>query len=284
MNQVRLRIPLRADTPESRSSAEVRSVLSLRKGVHTVCQEAACPNLHQCFSSGTATFLILGDVCTRNCSFCNIGTGRPDLPDPLEPEKIAEAARLLSLNYIVITSVTRDDLPDGGSGHFANTVKTIRSRNPNARIEVLIPDFKGNPDSLNQIFNAAPDVINHNLETVPSLYPQVRPQADFQRSLKLLARSVRNGFITKTGIMLGFGEKMDEIIKLMSDVRNTGAQMLTIGQYLQPSPKHFPVTEYVSEQVFQDLKQKAVDLGFASVESGPRVRSSYHAGTMAGRI
>ena len=250
-----------------------------RQGLHTVCQEAACPNMFECFSNHTATFLILGDLCTRNCSFCNVAHGRPGAPDLREPARVAEAAAEMGLAYVVITSVTRDDLPDGGASVFAETIRTLRSRISGVRIEVLIPDFQGDAAALKTVLDSGPDVLNHNIETVPRLYPEVRPQADYRRSLALLVRAHRlaEHIPTKSGIMLGLGEKDGEIRRTLMDLRETGCSILTLGQYLRPGPNHHPVARYVHPQEFETWRRAALDMGFKAAASEPFVRSSYHA-------
>jgi lipoic acid synthetase len=255
----------------------VRSLVRNNR-LNTVCQSAACPNQNECWNSGTATFLILGNVCSRNCRFCNIPKGTPEGFDHDEPQRVAHAVSFLKLNYAVITSVTRDDLSDGGAFMFAETMRAIRKRSPDCRIEVLIPDFQGSESSLRTVLGAGPDVLNHNIETVPSLYPFVRPQADYQRSLELLSRARERGAITKTGFMLGLGERDDEVCDLMKDLRMAGCAMLTIGQYLQPGREHVAVKKYYRPDEFNALREEALSFGFRHVVAGPLVRSSYHAG------
>jgi len=250
--------------------------------LHTVCQEARCPNIWECFSRETATFLILGDHCTRNCRFCAVEHGPKGPPDKDEPAHVAEAVNHMKLDYVVITSVTRDDIPDGGSGHFAETIQTIRQKNPHARIEVLIPDFQGDSAALDTVLSAKPDVINHNMETVRRLYPEVRPQADYDRSLSViryLAGSEMHIPI-KSGLMLGLGEERSELMETLENLIDAGCRMLTMGQYLQPSPSHLDVARFVPPYEFDELKDSALQLGFTQVASGPFVRSSYHAGDM----
>lgn len=250
--------------------------------LHTVCQSARCPNIWECFSGRIATFLILGDRCTRACGFCAISHGLPHPPDPEEPQRVADAAGEMGLEYVVVTSVTRDDLPDGGSGLFVETIRNIRRRIPDAKVEVLIPDFMGNQESLRRVLDAQPDVLNHNLETAAPLYGMVRPQASYGRSLDLLrqASAYNNRVVTKSGLMLGIGESDDDILKTLADLRDVNCTSLTMGQYLQPSGRHLPVHRYISPETFETLRQKALDLGFRHVASGPFVRSSYHAGEM----
>jgi lipoic acid synthetase len=247
--------------------------------LHTVCQEARCPNLWECYSSRTATFLIMGSRCTRNCRFCAVSTGPIEPPDPDEPARVADAAAQMELNYVVVTSVTRDDLPDGGADLFARTIHALRGRIADVCVEVLIPDFQGDPQSLRTVVDARPDVLNHNIETVPRLYPQVRPQAIYRRSLDLLyqARRYDPDMATKSGLMLGLGETRDEIRATLKDLRQVDCRMLTLGQYLQPSKDHLPVVRYVPPEEFDDWRRAALELGFCEVASGPFVRSSYHA-------
>jgi lipoic acid synthetase len=245
-----------------------------------VCQSAACPNRNECWNAGTATFLLLGSVCTRGCRFCNIPAGDPPDADPDEPQRVADAVASMGLSYAVVTSVTRDDLPDGGAGIFADTIRAIRRRNPGCRVEVLIPDFQGSFDALGTVLAASPDVLNHNVETVPSLYPRVRPRADYGRSLQVLTRAAERGFLTKSGLMLGLGEELHEIRKVMTDLRDAGCDLLTLGQYLQPRKDLLPVTRYYHPDEFLTLEQEGREMGFRAVQAGPRVRSSYHAETV----
>jgi lipoic acid synthetase len=246
--------------------------------LNTVCQEAVCPNISECFSEKQATFMILGRACTRNCRFCNIEKASPAPIDTEEPNRIAEAVKILGLDYIVITSVTRDDLDDGGAGAFAETILSIRKRANNIKIEVLIPDFQGKKDSIKKVIDARPDIINHNIETVPRLYKDVRPQADYNRSLALLSIVKElSSIYTKSGIMVGLGESAEEILEALSDLKEAGCDFLSIGQYLSPSRNHYPVKEYVAPDTFNYYKEKAQELGFLHVESAPYVRSSYHA-------
>jgi lipoic acid synthetase len=261
-------------TPESK---HVRALLS-SLNLNTVCSEAACPNRNRCYADGTATFLILGRNCTRNCRFCNIAGGTPELVDPGEPERVALAAKGMELSHVVITSVTRDDLLDGGANHFAETVRWIRDLLPEASIELLVPDFGGSERSLRIVLDSGPDVLNHNVETVPGLYQEVRPGADYRRSLDLLEISSNDGFVTKSGIMLGFGESADQVMETFADLAGAGIDILTVGQYLPPSPTHYPVKRYVSPEEFDLLSVKASNLGIARVVAGPLVRSSFRAG------
>jgi lipoyl synthase len=259
---------------------ELKKILRTR-GLHTVCEEARCPNRNDCFARGAATFMILGDVCSRSCGFCSVKTGRGLPMESLgdEPEQVAEAAAQLKLNYVVITSVNRDELQDGGAEHFANTIHAVRRRLPSARIEVLTPDFKGNRRALHAVLDAAPDTFNHNVETVPRLYQRVRPQADYQQSLDVLreARSYAPAALTKSGFMVGFGERIDEVKRLLEDLRAHAVDVVTIGQYLQPTRAHLPVEEYIHPDVFEEYKAYGERLGFRAVFSGPLVRSSFMA-------
>ncbi len=245
----------------------------------TVCQEAKCPNQFECYGQGTATFMILGEKCSRNCRFCAVGHPPETLPDPEEPERVAKAVALLGLRYAVVTSVTRDDLPDGGAALFAKTIAAIRLHQPNTLVEVLIPDLQGNRRALNTILDAGPDVLNHNIETVARLYPQVRPQAGYARSLELLRRvKDSHPYIpTKSGIMLGLGETIAEIAETWRDLQAAACDILTMGQYLQPSAEHLPVQRFLPPEEFEGLAKKALALGFAGVAAGPFVRSSYQA-------
>ncbi len=252
----------------------------LKKGrLHTVCQEAKCPNLWECFSSKTATFLIMGARCTRNCRFCAVPQGPLDAPDPKEPFRIAEAVEAMSLRYVVVTSVTRDDLSDGGAHCFAETLAAIDARTPDAMVEVLVPDFQGDQTALRTVLDARPDVLNHNLETVPRLYPLVRPGADYRRSLDLLrgARRYAPAIPTKSGLMLGLGESSSEIAQTLQDLLGVGCRMLTLGQYLQPTKEHLPVRRFIPPESFAEWRITALGMGFKEVASGPFVRSSYHA-------
>lgn len=247
--------------------------------LHTVCQEAHCPNQLECFGNHTATFMILGDHCTRNCTFCAVAHGFQDPPDPDEPKRVAEAVSRLGLKYVVLTSVTRDDLPDGGAAHFAATVRAIREVGDEVLVEVLVPDFQGSTEALAKVLVAEPSVLNHNVETVPRLYPAVRPQADYERSLQLLAevKRLNPDIVSKSGFMVGLGEEPEEVRSLMRDLRQVKCDLVTIGQYLRPSKDHHPVVEYVHPAIFQAYELEAHTLGFLGVASGPYVRSSYEA-------
>ncbi len=259
-------------------------VLLGQSRLHTVCESARCPNQGECWTRGTATFMLLGDICTRSCGFCAVTTGRPAPPDPEEPRHVAETSRRLGLRFVVVTSVARDDLKDGGAGHFAATVRAIRELTPGTQVEVLVPDFKAVADSVHAVVESAPTVFNHNLETVERLTKQVRIQARYQRSLDVLRMAKRFGQpVTKTGIMLGLGEMEDEVLQLMRDARDAGCDIFTIGQYLQPTKQHLPVVEFVPPERFKVLEETGYALGFSSVFSGPLVRSSYHAELTARR-
>jgi lipoic acid synthetase len=245
--------------------------------LHTICEEARCPNVWECWNSRTATFLILGDTCTRRCHYCSVTTGRPLPVDESEPERVAEAVMILGLRHAVITSVNRDELPDGGAAIFAETVRAIRRKLPGCRIELLIPDFMGDASALGTVLASKPDILNHNIETVPRLFPSVRPQGKYARSIQLLAAASEHGAVTKSGLMVGLGETNDEVCAVMQDLRRAGASILSIGQYLQPTKSHWPVVRFYEPEEFQRFKDDGIALGFRHVESGPLVRSSYHA-------
>jgi lipoic acid synthetase len=246
--------------------------------LNTICRSAKCPNIVECWTQKTATFLILGNTCSRNCAFCAVGKGTPLPPAPDEPRDVAEAAATLGLSYVVITSVTRDDLADGGASQFILTIEALRKKIPAVRIEVLIPDFGGNEAMLNHVVRTAPEIINHNLETTEFLYPQInRPQTNYRRSLHVLRKAKEWGAVTKSGLMAGLGESEDDLLKTFEDLREISCDLLTIGQYLQPTRAHTPVSRYYSPEEFGRLKQTALDLGFADVEAGPLIRSSFHA-------
>lgn len=248
------------------------------KGLHTICQSARCPNIGACWERRTATFLILGDVCTRDCGFCAVAKGRPRPPDPTEPESLAEAAAAMGLKYVVVTSVTRDDLADGGAGLFAATIEAVKSKSPGTLVEVLIPDFQGDPDALQTVLAAGPDVLNHNLEAALSVYPRInRPPENYRRSLRVLGRAAAAGALTKSGLMVGLGESEADIERAMEDLLGAGCNLLTIGQYLRPTAANPPVERYYTPQEFERLARRARKLGFAAVASGPLVRSSYEA-------
>lgn len=247
--------------------------------LHTVCEEAACPNMSECWTRGTATIMIMGDTCTRSCGFCNVKTGRPQPLDSEEPRRVAEAIRDMKLRYAVITSVDRDELPDAGARHFAETIRAVHALNPHCKVEVLVPDFKGMDESIEAVGNAKPDVFAHNMETVARLHLRVRPQAKYWRSLQVLGKAKRRGMVVKSGIMVGLSETKPEVVQLMRDLADVGCDLMTIGQYMQPSPRHLPVEEYIHPDVFAEYKQAGISLGLKHVESGPLVRSSYHAET-----
>lgn len=274
-----MKIRTRFAVPGAGETAAVRNHVT---GLPTVCEEASCPNLAHCFGRGTATFLIMGNRCTRRCGFCDVATGRPAPLDPTEPARLARSVAQMGLRHAVITSVDRDDLADGGSGHFAACIGAIRATSPRTTIEVLIPDFRADPALLETVFEARPDVINHNLETVPSLFRSICPQSDYENSLTVLRLSAARGFPVKTGLILGLGEERAEVEQVILDAFQAGARLLTIGQYLQPSPEHAPLREYASPDTFAALRQMALDLGYVHVEAGPRVRSSFHAEEAAG--
>ncbi|MBM3778144.1 MAG: lipoyl synthase [Acidimicrobiia bacterium] len=269
---------LRVRAPGSENYLRLKGLLGERK-LHTVCEEARCPNIGECWHHGTATFMILGDVCTRACSYCAVAHGKPGAVDLDEPARVAGAIADMALRHAVITSVDRDDLPDGGASIFADTIRETRARTPGCRIEVLIPDFQGSEAALTTVLDAGPDVLNHNIETVPRLYRMARSGGRYPRSIELLDRSRRHApaIATKTGIMVGLGEEPDEVLDVLRDLRAAGVSILTIGQYLQPTPKHAPIARYYHPDEFAGLKTAALDLGFVHVESGPLVRSSYHA-------
>ena len=276
---------IRVRIPPGNAVAQLKAKLRENRLV-TVCEEASCPNIHECFSKGTATFMILGEVCTRRCSFCDVAHGRPNAPDPLEPAKLAGTIRDMRLRYVVITSVDRDDLRDGGAGHFAACIRAVRFENPDIRIEILTPDFRGKgrmERALELLAAHPPDVFNHNIETVPDLYREVRPGADYAWSLDLLRRfkAQHPRIPTKSGIMLGLGETLDQVHRTLNDLREHAVDMVTIGQYLQPTPHHHPVLRYWTPGEFDALADYGRALGFEHVASGPMVRSSYHADEMA---
>ncbi|HYM00776.1 MAG TPA: lipoyl synthase [Blastocatellia bacterium] len=272
-----LKVRIHADSSFQQVGALINDL-----SLHTVCQEARCPNLFECWGEGTATFMILGDICSRHCGFCAVGKGKPKALDPEEPRHVAEAVQKLRIKHAVVTSVNRDELPDGGANHFAETIRWIRRLNPGTRVEVLIPDFCGNEDALNVVLDARPEVLNHNTETVPRLYRRVRPDAKFEQSMELLRRAsskkLEFPMLTKSGLMLGLGETIDELLETFRQISGAGCDILTVGQYLSPTPKHIPIEKYYSPAEFKMLAEKALTLGFRYVEAGPLVRSSYHAG------
>jgi lipoic acid synthetase len=274
---------IRMKVPDSARFQEIKQILR-ENNLHTVCEEASCPNIGECFSGGTATFMILGDVCTRRCPFCDVAHGKPLPPDVNEPENLARTIAAMRLNYVVITSVDRDDLRDGGARHFVDCIRAVREHSPNIRIEVLVPDFRGRLETaLDILAECPPDVMNHNLETVPRLYKQARPGSDYANSLKLLAdfKTRFPGIPTKSGLMLGLGETDEEILQVMQDLRDHRVEMLTLGQYLQPSVHHLPVMRFVEPQRFEQFQQEADAMGFSNAACGPMVRSSYHADLQA---
>ncbi len=275
-------IRVRAPSPNSRFY-EIKDILRRQK-LHTVCEEASCPNIAECFGKGTATFMILGDICTRRCPFCDVAHGRPLAPDAEEPRHLAETISLLKLNYVVITSVDRDDLRDGGAAHFVDCIRAVREKSPETTIEVLVPDFRGRLERALEVLDAAPpDVMNHNLETVPRLYRKARPGGDYAHSLSLLKafKARHPGVRTMSGLMVGLGETDEEIVAVMRDLRAHEVDMLTIGQYLQPSPHHLPVERYVEPAMFEAFERQARELGFRHAAVGAMVRSSYHADQQA---
>lgn len=268
---------LKARIPGGSEFVHLESLMRAQK-LHTVCEEARCPNMGECWKLGTATFMILGDICTRSCGFCAVKTGRPDYGlDWDEPRRVVEAIQAMKIRHAVITSVNRDERKDGGSPIFAETIRLIHEQIPECKVEVLIPDFKGSEEALNLVLSAKPDILNHNLETVPRLYRKVRPQANYQQSLEVLKRAKQKGFVTKTGLMLGIGERTEEILEVMNDARAMNCDIMTLGQYLQPTKDHLPIDRYVHPDEFLMLKNAGLKLGFRHVESGPLVRSSYHA-------
>ncbi|PJF28791.1 MAG: lipoyl synthase [Phototrophicales bacterium] len=278
-NHPRRRPPwIRVKAPSGETYQNVHHLMR-SKTLHTVCEEAQCPNIGECWGRGTATFLMMGDTCTRSCGFCDIKTGRPSPLDWAEPNRVAESVRAMGLRHVVITSVNRDERPDGGAPIFAMVIKRIRQLQPGCSIEVLIPDFKGNPDALKIVMDAQPEILNHNVETVPRLFKKVQPQDNYQWALATLrnAKQMQPLVLTKSGIMVGLGETFDEVVEVMRDLANIGVDILTIGQYLQPSKKHLPVERFYTPAEFDKLKAIGLELGFKWVESGPLVRSSYRA-------
>lgn len=274
---------IRARAPVGGKVTELKSILRENQ-LHTVCEEASCPNLGECFTNGTATFMIMGDICTRRCPFCDVSHGRPKPLDTSEPGNLARTIAAMKLRYVVITSVDRDDLKDGGSGHFVDCIKATRAASPNTKIEVLVPDFRGRMDvALAVMEQAPPDVFNHNLETVPRLYKQARPGSDYQHSLKLLQgfKAAHPKVPTKSGLMVGLGEELEEIYRVMEDLREHDCDMLTVGQYLQPTVHHLPISRFVHPDEFAEIERRGYAMGFSNVASGPMVRSSYHADEQA---
>jgi lipoic acid synthetase len=268
---------LKAKIPGGEAYARLKSIIDTH-ALHTVCEEARCPNMGECWHAGTATFMILGDICTRSCGFCAVKTGRPDAElDWDEPRRVVDAIKMMGVRHAVITSVNRDERKDGGSPIFAEVIRLVHEELTGVTVEVLIPDFKGSEEALNIVLDAGPDILNHNLETVPRLYRTVRPQANYRQSLEVLSRAKAKGFVTKTGMMLGIGERTEEVIEAMKDVREMKCDILTLGQYLRPTKEHLPVDRYVHPDEFKMLKDLGMEMGFKHVESGPLVRSSYHA-------
>lgn len=274
---------LKVKVPLGERFTELKHLMTGQR-LHTVCEEAHCPNVAECWNAGTATFMILGDVCTRSCGFCAVTTGKPTVLDLEEPFRVAEAIRAMGVRHAVITSVNRDELPDGGAAVFAETIRQARQVNPSITVEVLIPDFRGDRWALDIVIQARPDILNHNTETVPRLYQKVRPQAKYERSLNVIRWSKEAGMVTKSGLMLGLGESLEEVLAVMEDLRAAGCDILTLGQYLQPTKDHLPVDRYVHPDEFRALKGKGLVMGYRHVESGPLVRSSYHAAEQSPRI
>lgn len=267
---------LRVKLPGGGKYKQVRSIVDEHK-LHTICQSGHCPNIAECWGAGSATFMILGNVCTRSCGFCNVATGRPEAPDPFEPARVSRSVELMGVKHCVITSVDRDDLKDGGSDIWARTIRSVRRRCPETKLETLIPDFKGEWHNLATVLAERPEVLSHNVETVRRLTRKVRVQAKYDRSLEVLMRAKKAGLRTKSGIMLGLGEADHEVLETMDDLRSVGCDVITLGQYLQPTKKHLPVEEYVHPSRFKMFKEEGLKRGFLFVESGPLVRSSYHA-------
>ena len=275
---IRIKKPkwLRVKLPTGENYKKVRSLVDQHK-LHTICESGSCPNMGECWGEGTATFMILGNICTRSCGFCAVKTGRPDDVDVFEPGKVAHSVKTMGIKHAVITSVDRDDLKDGGSEIWVQTVKAVRQQSPGTTMETLIPDFAGNWENLQRIIDVAPEIVSHNLETVRRLTKQVRIQAKYDRSLEVLFRLKKGGMRTKSGVMLGLGESEEEVVETMQDLRSVQVDILTLGQYLQPTPKHLPVAEFITPEKFQEYKELGMKMGFKYVESGPLVRSSYHA-------
>lgn len=267
---------LKVKLPIGEEYTKVRSIVSEHQ-LHTICQSGNCPNMGECWGAGTATFMILGNVCTRSCGFCSVATGKPEATDPFEPLRVAKSVKLMGIKHCVVTSVDRDDLKDGGSNSWVETIRKIREHSPGTTMETLIPDFQGNWENLQRVVDEKPEVISHNLETVRRLTKQVRIQAKYDRSLEVLKRISQSGVVAKSGIMLGLGELKEEVIESMHDLRNSDVKILTLGQYLQPTKEHLPVFEFIHPDVFAEFKSIGLGLGFRYVESGPLVRSSYHA-------
>jgi lipoic acid synthetase len=277
-SSVRIKKPkwLRVKLPTGENYKKVRSLVDQHK-LHTICESGSCPNMGECWGEGTATFMILGNICTRSCGFCGVQTGKPDAVDEFEPGKVAHSVKTMGVKHAVITSVDRDDLKDGGSTIWAQTVRAVRNQSPGTTMETLIPDFAGKWENLQVIIDVAPEIVSHNLETVRRLTKQVRIQAKYDRSLEVLFRLKKGGMRTKSGVMLGLGESREEVIETMQDLVSVGVDILTLGQYLQPTPKHLPVVEFITPEQFDEYKELGLKMGFRYVESGPLVRSSYHA-------
>ena len=280
MEQEEQRIPkpkwLKVKLPTGENYRKVRSLVDEHK-LHTICESGNCPNMGECWGEGTATFMILGNICTRSCGFCAVSTGKPLEADPFEPARVANSVKLMGVKHAVITSVDRDDLTDGGSEIWVKTIELVRAKSPGTTMETLIPDFAGNWDNLQRIIDVAPDIVSHNLETVRRLTKQVRIQAKYDRSLEVLFRLKKGGMRTKSGVMLGLGETRDEVLETMEDLRSVQVDVLTLGQYLQPTRKHLPVQEFVTPEQFKEYEEIGLKMGYRFVESGPLVRSSYHA-------
>lgn len=272
---------LKVKIPSGENYARLKKLMEGQR-LHTVCEEARCPNMGECWNAGTATFMILGDTCTRSCGFCAVKTGRPAFLDTDEPYRVAETIARMGIRHAVITSVNRDELPDGGAALFAETIRQARKVNPSVTIEVLIPDFRGVAWALLLVIDEKPDILNHNTETVPRLYPRVRPQAKYERSLEVIRRAHERGMVTKSGLMLGIGERPEEVLSVMRDLHARHCDILTLGQYLQPTKEHLPVDRYVDPAEFRMYKEEGLAIGFRHVESGPLVRSSYHAAAHVG--
>lgn len=273
---------LKIKLPSGEGYSQVNKVVK-EHGLHTICSSGMCPNIAECWGNGTATFMILGDVCTRSCRFCATTTGKPQPPNPNEPNQLAQSIKLMKLRHCVITSVTRDDLPDGGAQHWHNTILEVRRQNPKTKVEVLIPDFNGDTNCIDIVLASNPDIVAHNIETVERLTPTVRSRAKYKKSLEVVAHVAKKGYLSKSGIMVGLGEEKHEVEQALADLREAGCKAITIGQYLQPRGENLPVSKYVEPEVFEMYKSMALSLGFEFVESGPLVRSSYHAEETAKR-
>ena len=278
LSTIRIKKPkwLRVKLPTGENYRTVRGLVEEHK-LHTICESGSCPNMGECWGEGTATFMILGNICTRSCGFCAVQTGKPEEVDEFEPGRVANSVKIMGVKHAVVTSVDRDDLKDGGAGIWAQTVRAIRQQSPGTTLETLIPDFAGKWENLQVLIDVAPEIVSHNLETVRRLTKQVRIQAKYDRSLEVLFRLKKGGMRTKSGVMLGLGESEDEVIETMQDLRSVGVDILTLGQYLQPTPKHLPVVEFIEPMQFEKYRILGLEMGFRFVESGPLVRSSYHA-------